>query len=97
MNTAIDITSAPVRWRQFDADELVSKRDQRRASYVDDWARGNLYDDGKVYSRPMELLAEDDWLAQLLLAEGDDELLAAAKIVKAQLLKFVEEQAREAV
>lgn len=95
MNTAVSITSTTHYWQQHDADapDESEARQAALADYVDDWARGNLYDDGEVYSRPQERLMDDDWLAQLLTARNDEELLAVSKIVKAKLRQFVEEQA----
>ena len=95
MSEAIDYSNTTHYWPQNDADvpDHTEVRQAALADYVDDWARGNLYDDGEVYSRPQEKLMEDDWLAQLLTARNDEELLAVSKIVKAKLRQFVEEQA----
>lgn len=97
MSAAIDYPSTTHYWRQHDtaAPDGTEAHQAALADYVDDWARGNLYDDGEVYTRPVERLTEDDWLAQLLTARNDDELLAASKIVKAKLRQFVEEQAED--
>lgn len=65
-------------------------------AYVDDWCRGNLAElpGQDIYHAPLERLTEDDWLVQLLAAKGDEELLQAARIVRAQLWQFVAEQRR---
>jgi len=65
------------------------------ASYVDDWVRGNLAEvSGRdIYLEPLERLAEDTWLVDLLAASSDEETLAAAKVVRRKLEEFVRQQA----
>ena len=66
-------------------------------AYVDDWCGGNLAElpGQDIYAAPSERLTEDEWRVQLLAAKNDEELLQAAKIVKAKLYEFVAEQADE--
>lgn len=65
--------------------------------YVKDWISGDLVElaGQDIYHAPQERLTEDDWLAQLLAAKDDEELLQAARIVQSKLRQFVEEQAEE--
>lgn len=66
--------------------------------YVQDWINGELVElaGQDIYYAPLERLTEDDWLVQLLKASNDEELLAAARVVKDKLWEFVAEQAGEA-
>ncbi|MDT8894228.1 hypothetical protein RSO41_06130 [Halomonas sp. I1] len=88
MNTA-------VKFPQFDPDQpdRDEHRRQVQAEYLNDWINGNLYDDGGVYSGPLEKMAEDDRLVQLLTAKDDEQLLQVAKMLRGQLRQSVETQA----
>lgn len=64
-------------------------------NYVDDWVRGNLAEVSArdLYLEPLERLTEDTWLVDLLAAKSDEEILAAAKVVRRKLEAFVRQQA----
>ena len=62
MNTAIDWSSTAIAWPQFDpkARDHAAASAQALEDYVSDWLDGDLYDDGEVYSAPVQALAHDD-------------------------------------
>lgn len=66
-------------------------------AYVYDWAHGNLAEPpGRdLYAEPLERLTEDCWLADLLAAKSDEEILEKAKVVRDKLEEFVRQQADE--
>ena len=61
-NAAIDIHSTRQHWPQFDsaAPDHDAASAQAADDYVSDWLDGDLYDDGEVYSAPVQALADND-------------------------------------
>ena len=65
------------------------------ADYVQDWIDGTLYDDGETYTAPVMELLTDDVISDLLTAETDEALAAAARRVARMLRENIEKQAGE--
>lgn len=67
-------------------------REQAEHDWVSDWINGALHDDGETYTAPVEALAADDVLADLLTARTDEELAAAARRCARQLRQHILER-----
>ena len=73
MSTVADITHMPIVMPHRDPDapdpDLRAEAEQAASDdYINDWCRGDLYDDGDTYARPIEALAEShgELLQQML-------------------------------
>lgn len=79
------------------ADEAEQAAELALADYVQDWIDGDLYDDGEVYTGPIQRMLDDDLADRLgaMLDHHKAGRVEALRVATESLLRELEKQIRK--
>ena len=83
-----DINSMPLRGPDPDEIDTSEAEEQARLDYLQDWIDGHLVNRAD-YTDPCSALADEPCIFELVGADSDEELLAAAKEVRGILIREI--------
>ena len=83
-----DINNMPLRGPDPDEIDTAEAEEQALLDYLQDWIDGEIVNDG-AYADPIRALADEPCIFELVGADSDEELLAAAKEIRGILRREI--------